>query len=227
MRLVRRSPVMLVEPSGRDAFADIQRSASPLSKFFKSVPAPVASTVLNVLVRHCRPSVALALFRLVRIGRGSHPLLLIAVRVPRLRSFFGFPPPSPFSRSPKPGVLRLLLLLMAVVLMTMPLSSLCSRYFQRRHSRRRQVPAAGVAGFVIPFAPTQQIAAGIAGSYLLSILGAEGRRRLVLPREQAALVEVAALLEDDFTKVSAEDVRRVVAKYGVPEKETGFMLAEM
>ena len=52
----------------------------------------------------------------------------------------------------------------------------------------------------------------IATSYVASILGTAGRRRLVRGRDEAAFIELAALLVGDFSLVTSEQVAEVEDK---------------
>jgi hypothetical protein len=86
------------------------------------------------------------------------------------------------------------------------------------------VPAAAAATFaVVPAGVPLKIAT----SYFASILGTAGRRRLVPGRDEAALIELAALLDGDFASVTPEQVAAVGDKYGVSGDEFEAMRVDL
>ena len=86
------------------------------------------------------------------------------------------------------------------------------------------MPAAAAATFaVVPAGVPLKIAT----SYVASILGTAGRRRLVPGRDEAALIELAALLDGDFSSVTTEQIAAVGDKYGVPGDEFEAMRVDL
>eukprot|EP00613_Pedinella_sp_CCMP2098_P049359 CAMPEP_0171829852 /NCGR_PEP_ID=MMETSP0992-20121227/7920_1 /TAXON_ID=483369 /ORGANISM="non described non described, Strain CCMP2098" /LENGTH=1132 /DNA_ID=CAMNT_0012445135 /DNA_START=42 /DNA_END=3440 /DNA_ORIENTATION=- len=75
------------------------------------------------------------------------------------------------------------------------------------------VPLSGVVGALIPV----PVPLKIATLYGASLLGAQGRRKIVPELDSAAMLELAQLLETDYAKVTPASVMEVQRKFKLPD----------